>query len=863
MNELFSLGNIGNFFVSLAFVAAIISGIAYLLLSGKEKAKQEEAQLKSWRTFARIAFGVHAASIIGIAITLFSIIVGEHYEYHYAYQHSSSILPAKYIISCFWEGQEGSFLLWLFWHVLVGSVFIWKKHRLEAPAMAVFMLIQIVLSSMLLGISFPSLQLGSSPFMLVKEVMPELQVYINNPDFIHEDGTGLNPLLQNIWMVIHPPTLFLGFALTTVPFALTIAALWRKDLKQFIPSVFPWLLISTAVLGIGIMMGAYWAYETLNFGGYWNWDPVENAVYVPWIIMLAAVHAFIFGKKSALSEQFGIVLMLVTYVFVMYSTYLTRSGVLGSASVHSFTDLGLNGQLILLVLVALALSAFMYIRSFKAITAKVNWDNFFAFAQAEAWILAGTLVMLLSAIHVIGVTSFPVYNKIFGSHLAAPVDAPVYYSNWQIWFAAILTVLASIGQGIFWFQLKKKSELKWWIVGAIGIALFFIIALSVGKTFKVNEENSVITKYMFVFLLACLTLSSATVVLIHQIRKSQLLTLGGGMAHLGFGLLIIGLVASSGLSNIISTNMSGRVYNKKWSTEMNTDNILIYRNEPLQMSKYSLTYKGARLYDRNLNTYINKDLVWQKGNPSYVFASDDIHINGELKYSYGDSIFIEKNNTYYEIEGSAKEGDSAFTIFPRAQVNPSMGGILASPDVISQGYRDLYAHVSSIPTENLQWNPADSMVVSIGDTFYVQDYMAKVSSVTEASHIKGIELDSNFVAIETKIDIYPNSDLNKKVTSSSFAVFDVGNNRESYLSAFFYDFGAKVTTSPFQETDSITNEPIGLKIRLDIDSRQKDWVILKVVEKPLISLVWAGTLLIGAGLTLAFIRRRKEAKALK
>src|SRR5690606_4896625 len=156
----------------------------------------------------------------------------QHYfEYQYAWQHSSLELPLKYLASCFWEGQEGSFLLWMFWHVVIGFILLKYTKEWEPTVMAVLALVQIALSSMLLGLDFFGTKLGSSPFNLLRDTTAG--PIFSNPDYLSfiKDGNGLNPLLQNYWMVIHPPTLFFGFASTVVPFAFAVAGIWRGDYK--------------------------------------------------------------------------------------------------------------------------------------------------------------------------------------------------------------------------------------------------------------------------------------------------------------------------------------------------------------------------------------------------------------------------------------------------------------------------------------------------------------------------------------------------------------------------------------------------------------------------------------------------------
>ena len=248
-------------------------------------------------------------------------------------------------------------------------------------------------------------------------------IFLMNPDFVPEDGSGLNPLLQNYWMVIHPPTLFLGFATTLVPFAFVIAGLWTRDYKNWIRPALPWTIFSAGVLGLGIIMGAIWAYETLNFGGYWNWDPVENAIYVPWLFLVASIHAMITFKNSDTALKTSIVIVIVMFVLVLYSTFLTRSGILGETSVHSFTDLGLSGQLLLYLAFFLILSAGLIVFRWREIPSSEKEVSTYS---REFWIFIGVTTLALMGFQVIIPTSIPVFNAVigaFGGSIPPPCSA--------------------------------------------------------------------------------------------------------------------------------------------------------------------------------------------------------------------------------------------------------------------------------------------------------------------------------------------------------------------------------------------------------------------------------------------------------
>src|SRR5688572_8025098 len=195
-------------------------------------------------------------------------------------------------------------------------------------------------------------------------------------------------------MVIHPPTLFLGFATTLIPFSFCIAGLWLKKYREWVRPAFPWTLFAAMILGVGIIMGAYWAYETLNFGGYWNWDPVENAVYIPWLIMIAAAHTMVIYKRSKSALRTTFLLVIATFLLVLYATFLTRSGILGNASVHSFTDLGLSGQLFAYLAAFLVLSVVLLVWRWKDIPATEKEVKTYS---PDFWIFIGATVLCLGA----------------------------------------------------------------------------------------------------------------------------------------------------------------------------------------------------------------------------------------------------------------------------------------------------------------------------------------------------------------------------------------------------------------------------------------------------------------------------------
>ena len=246
------IGKVGNVFVILSFVFALLASISYFF------AARDNDEAPSWKRIARISFRIHGFSVFGIVATLFLMLQNHYFEYEYVWHHSSKEMPMRYILSCFWEGQEGSFLLWTFWHVIIGLILQRTAKNWEAPVMATISLVQAFLTSMLLGIFVFEHRIGSNPFTVLLREHPDFAniPLFSNPDYLEKlDGRGLNPLLQNYWMTIHPPTLFLGFALTVVPFAYAIAGLWKKKFNEWIKPALPWAFLGVMVLGTGVLMG--------------------------------------------------------------------------------------------------------------------------------------------------------------------------------------------------------------------------------------------------------------------------------------------------------------------------------------------------------------------------------------------------------------------------------------------------------------------------------------------------------------------------------------------------------------------------------------------------------------------------------
>jgi cytochrome c-type biogenesis protein CcmF len=828
------IGNLGHLFVILAFVLSLASAYSYFRVTRLSDLERQ----KEWTMNGRMLFYLHSFFVVGVIVVMFLIIYQQRFEYHYAYSHASKHLPVHYMISCFWEGQEGSFLLWIFWNCVLGIVLIKTNKTWEAPLMVVFAVVQAFLASMILGISIFDLKIGSSPFVLLRDVIQD-PIFEINPDFVPQDGTGLNPLLQNYWMVIHPPTLFLGYATTLIPFSYVIAGLWKKDYKNWIKPALPWAIFSAALMALGQLMGAYWAYETLSFGGYWSWDPVENAVYVPWIIQVASIHTMIIFKKNNTALKTSIILVITTFILILYATFLTRSGILGNASVHSFTDLGLSGQLLIYLVAFTAAAIILSMNRWKEIPSS---DKEVSSYSREFWIFMGATVLGLMGFQVIAGTSIPVYNAIleqFGvsSNMAPPADQALFYSKFQIWGAILIAILSGTGQFFFW---KNMDRSRLWNELAIPVLISLATSTAIFLIYGINKFS-----YILLLTAGLYSVIANSTILIKLLKKKSLKLAGGSISHIGIALMLLGILFSSGYSRVISLNSSGLLYSRDMSDEMNQENVLLFVNETKAMDEYELTYKGQRVELAGIPGYPPKKIVQRTRDEHTVIAKADYVYKGKTIFQKGDTLTISPENTYFEIEYK-KNGEPVFTLFPRAQVNPNMG-LMVSPDIRRRLEKDLYTHISSIPDPetNKEWSEPENQLITMGERFFINDFVSTLVKVRKIDALDGIELGPEDVAAEAVIEVQ-----GKQQTYTINPIFIIKDKMMGNIPAENEDIGARVSFLNIHPNEG--------KFELSIETTQKDYIIMKAIEMPFINILWLGTIVLMMGFSVAIYRRYKE-----
>ena len=802
-------GQLGHFFVITSFVAAMFSAFGYFMAVRTEQ--KDPLSSRSWQLFGRGGFVLHAASIVSVFIALFYIIENHLFEYHYAWEHSSLSLPGKYLLACFWEGQEGSFMLWTFWHCVLGLIVMCTGKNLETRTMAIIAMVQVCLCTMILGIYFGAdIHLGSTPFALLRNVMRDAPIF-STPNYMNfiQDGSGLNVSLRNYWMVIHPPVLFLGFASTLIPFAFCIAALWKGEYQTFIKPTLAWSLFNGAVLGTGIMMGGAWAYESLNFGGYWAWDPVENASLVPWLTLIAGLHTLLIYRSTGRALTITIVLLLLTHLLVWYSTFLTRTGILGKTSVHAFTGDGkaLTYHLLIVIGVLLLLVIALLVRRWRSLPVIKTEEETLS---REFWMFIGSVILFLSSIQIAISTSIPVWSPlakwITGKDFAPPTDPMLHYNNIQVWVAIIIGILSA---SVLYMKFKHSD-------GKVLAKRLGLLAIVGGVMAAGIGYNQRITTWQYdVMLFAACFGIVANIYYGIIVQKAKFKKLGPSVAHLGFAMVLLGILLSSYNKHAISFNITGETFGfqKKTAEESakeNRENEILFHGVPVAMGDYLATYVG-----------------------------DSESVTGKDRIDY------------YKIEYERKDTNSHkvlehFTLYPDAFINSKGQGVLTvNPSTKHFWDHDIFTYINGGTLDKTRTDTISykSYVFhNTGDTArLLNGYMVFKGLNREANDKRYVPQDSD-LAISAKLLVY-DSITNKTVEINPLYILRnrqyVLNIEDTILSMNLF---ARFQNIIVKSQDSVSTE-IMIK---QVDPKD-DYIVLKALVFPFINVLWLGVIVMVFG----------------
>jgi len=514
--------DIGSLALTIAWVLALYA--ALMSLAGAY-----------WRKRDFIASAEHALlavwGLVTIAgATLLHALVTHDFNLEYVAHYSSSTLPLPYTIAALWGGQSGSLLFWLMILTSMGAVVLLQNRECNRELMpyvnAVLMLIAFFFLSMLNFVTPPFQRLAFTP----------------------AEGQDLNPLLQNYWMTIHPPALYLGYVGCAVPFAFAIGALVTGKLGDaWIRTTRRWTLLAWFFLSMGNLFGAQWAYLVLGWGGYWAWDPVENAAFMPWLTCTAFLHSVMIQEKKNMLKIWNIVLVILTFALTIFGTFLTRSGVI--SSVHSFTQSGLGPFFMIFLGVTLAVSVALLIWRLPQLKSENELDSVLS---RESTFLLNNLVLVGIAFAVFWGTVFPVISEaVRGIKITV---GPPFFNKVNAPLGLTLLFLTGVGPVIAWRRASARNlERNFLLPVSLGL-LGGIVLFSAG----IRHYSAVLSFALCIFVLATIAMEfyrgiRARQAMLGENPATALLRLisknrrryGGYIIHIGVVMMFLGITGTS------------------------------------------------------------------------------------------------------------------------------------------------------------------------------------------------------------------------------------------------------------------------------------------------------------------------------
>jgi cytochrome c-type biogenesis protein CcmF len=805
-------GQLGHFFVVLALVASMVATVAFF----KASTSIDPADEKRWKRLGRIAFGIDLLSVILIFGILYFIISSHLFEYFYAWNHSSLNLSPQYLLSCIWEGQEGSFMLWAIWNAVLGTIIMTRTGKWEAPVMTVMSFAQFCLATMVLGIYLGNIKIGSNPFLLVRDMFHDAPVF-SRADYLSlpqmKDGQGLNQLLQNYWMVIHPPVLFLGFASTIVPFAYCVSGLWKKDFTGWTRHALPWSLLAAGVLGLGVMMGAAWAYESLTFGGYWAWDPVENASLVPWLVLVAGIHTLVIFNATGHSLRATYVFFILSYCLVLYATFLTRSGILSDSSVHAFTvdDKHLQEiyiQLLALMAVFLVPAFILFGKRYKSIPHIVKEEET---SSREFWMFIGALVLFLSAAVISWQTSFnPIFNKLAGKSTAAPEDVEFSYNKIQVFVAIVIALLSAVTQYLKYKKTPRSVWMKKIMVPTI-LSLLITVAFFMFSGIHYDKKGPGFLAAIHLAFFASVYSVIANAGYIWLGLNSKLKAAGASVAHVGFGLTLVGILISSSNKQVLSINTSG--INLRWdekSKQNPMENLTLIKGVPTDMGGY-------------MTTFVNNDSSNKAG-----------------------------NIVYYRVNMTRKDSAESFNLFPNLIRNTKgQENFSNNPDSRHYWNKDIFSYISYADNMDSRDDTAQfkSHNMKVSDTVFYSNGFLVLNKVVPNPNNEKYRFTASDTALMADITVFSKEGTRYKAQP----VFYVENNEARFQLDTVY---AQNIALAFSKV--LANQQIELQVKES--NRMVPFVALKVYEFPHINILWIGIILMVTGFGMSIFYRSRQGK---
>jgi cytochrome c-type biogenesis protein CcmF len=460
------MSQIGSFALLLALALcaySFLAGLMALVLKGPGSARLGE-------TARRAGIASFAIVLLAAVVLVFAAFQND-FSIAYIFHHSNRDLPAPYKFATLWSGQEGSLLFWALLLSAYGLVLRLRYKtdvRLFAYASVIIAAVQVFF---LLLLNF-----AANPFGVMQGSLPP-------------DGNGLNPLLQYPEMVIHPPMLYLGYVGFTVPFAFALAALiMRYPGEKWIQITRRWTMVTWGFLTCGVFLGAHWAYSVLGWGGYWGWDPVENASLMPWLTGTAFLHSVMMQEKRGMLKTWNMWLIFSTFMLSIFGTFLTRSGVV--SSVHAFAQSSIGDWFVAFLAIIFATCLIFYVKNRSHLRTEHKLESLIS---RESSFLFNNLLLLVACFTVLWGTLFPVLSEwVQGTKVTV---GPPFFNRVNVPVALLLLLLTAVGPLLAWRRTSVESlkrNFLWPAIGALGTGVL-LVALGMRPWTDVSYFYSLMT----------------------------------------------------------------------------------------------------------------------------------------------------------------------------------------------------------------------------------------------------------------------------------------------------------------------------------------------------------------------------------
>lgn len=514
---------------------------------------------------------------ISVILLAYSLITRD-FSLKYVTEYSDSHLPMIYTISALWAGQAGSLLFWAWLLTIFNALYVFiNRNRQSKLYPYVFTIHSVVTLFFLILVVYTS-----NPFEKLPHILP--------------DGYGLNPLLQNPEMIFHPPTLFLGFAGFTLPFAFALAALIKGNLSsEWLDQSRNWTLFAWISLTIGNLLGAQWAYVELGWGGYWAWDPVENASLLPWLTGTAFVHSLMVQRTRDMMRGWNVTLIITTFLLTILGTFITRSGII--SSVHAFGRSNIGTLFLVFMGIILTVSLILIFWRWQKLQSKTKVESFLS---REFSFLLNNFIFIVLMVAILWGTMYPAFTEIFiGKQITL---GEIYFNKISVPIGIFLIFLLAVCPLFSWKQTKNNKLVKKVLIPVIGTVVFIVILLISG----IRHFNSLLVlgfSFLSVSVIFAEIIQGAisrknshqgkTLQLLRQVLKSNMRRYSGYLVHLGMVMIYVAIVGTT-------------VYKQE-------KEITLQKGEQTTLGDYRLVYsKMGERYDANKDV-LTAELVIYKG----------------------------------------------------------------------------------------------------------------------------------------------------------------------------------------------------------------------------------------------------------